>query len=342
MGSPLFLGAEHCDYQLTGAWNYEDEVMAYTNHSRDAIGSVADEPGAQAYTDLPSAVTDACIMAHWKEVTWTRALDEVPFLAFTSSGQREVGIKVDSATSKLLLVSWNGATYDTIDTYSSVLSPSVPIRFDFAVNDYGTANCRLRVWARYIMRGSPYSYYDIPFPVFDKTGDYGDSADLDGIVLTSIWPSEGGYAINLDEVVVHEDLTLRMRLVTLTPNGAATTADWSGAYTDIDEVAANDSDAIESATNGAIFRCELSDLPTATETVLAVQAVDRAAYGLTGPQKQQLGFCIDSTDYFSGDISLDAAYAGYKGDLLVTNPDTAAAWSRAEVNALQLAIKAVT
>lgn len=347
MGSPIFMGAELEDFRLTGAWEYAGGYSILDDgHSRrgSQIWNYGNNANAQAESPVfASPVTDACAMLHYSiHGAWSYpATSEAPFLGYASSGQRQVALQVNPADGKIKLVSWNGASYDTIATYATVLQDGISVRFDFAIADYGTANCRVRVWARYIV-SYPGNSYNPPFLMFDETGDYGSTSDLDSLIVTCIWPDVTNWHSPFEEVVVHEDLTLRLRLATLTPNAAGSSTNWTGAYTDIDEIAANDSDAIESSTADAIFRCGLSDLPTATEGVLAVQSVGRASRGETGLANMQLGVYSGTSYDLSSDIALDVAIAGYQGDIIEVDPATSAAWTRAGVNALQWVVKART
>ena len=141
----------------------------------------------------------------------TAAPFSIPFFGVGTGGVPQIGLNYNASTRAIELHSWNGATYDVIQTHIAITNTAV--KWDITIDDYATAGCRVRVWYAYVNSADPQ-----PYLMFDETGSYGNSANLDEIILCT--PYYAADRLAFDEVVIHEDPTLRMRIATGTPNAA--------------------------------------------------------------------------------------------------------------------------
>lgn len=146
---------------------------------------------------------------------------------------------------------------------------------------------------------------------------------------------------NISEVVIADESTIGMRVMTMYPSGAGADNAWVGAYTDIDEAVYSDADVVTSATANEVKTFAGTTIGSLTGlNIRAVCVTARARRGVTGPQNLQL--CIRSgvTNYFSATKTLDVAY-GNIFNVWETDPNTAVAWTAANAAAIQFGVKSI-
>lgn len=151
-------------------------------------------------------------------------------------------------------------------------------------------------------------------------------------------------SVRVTEFIVADEDTRSFSLVTLYPNAAGDANAWTGAYTDIDEVATSDADLAYSNTGDQDMQMKVSGLPTGVFSVKAVMASARA-YRDAGSTPDGLALGIrngvgGSLDYGSKQ-TLTTAWTTYNR-LMTVNPLTTGAWTPAEVEAVQLNLRAKT
>lgn len=329
------------DYTSTtgGDWRYTaDGTIIPTATVRAAPYLYAGDTDDFLLRSLPSAVTTQCITAWTGAPVWTRGT--ITFFGFTSGGTPVLGLQTTVTTGIVNLVSWNGASWDVLAAGSKP-ADSTSARFDIFLENYGAGDAteRVRVWVRYPMGAAP------PFLMIDFSGDCTSPAvtDVDGTFQTSVVPVTGTSAPEraVSQLIVADEPTLRLGLVTLYPNAAGDEIWEAGTYADIDAATPSLSTFIETATAGDKFLCNITPLPASTTiTPLTVQVAILAALGATGPTKIKLGIKTGGTEYWGADISLTIVPAMYQL-LLTQNPVTAAAWTTSEINALQIGVQAV-
>jgi hypothetical protein len=143
------------------------------------------------------------------------------------------------------------------------------------------------------------------------------------------------------QVIVADEPTIGWRLTTVPATGAGATTDWTGGYTEIDEVAYSDADFINSATANQV---ELFSHSTAVPSGYAVRAVAvtaRAKCGASGPQNIQLALRSAGTTYFSASKALDVGYEAFV-NIWETDPATSADFTASAIAALQFGVKSIT
>lgn len=144
------------------------------------------------------------------------------------------------------------------------------------------------------------------------------------------------------ECIISTTSTLSMRLATLAATGNGANTAWTGDYTAIDETTLSDSDLISSGTNDQIETFTFGNLsaPASALGVLAVVNSMRARNAASGPQNVQSAIRISSTNYFSSDIpGLTTTFQNGFQVVHELNPATAAAWTPAEVDALEMGVR---
>jgi hypothetical protein len=184
-----------------------------------------------------------------------------------------------------------------------------------------------------------------------KIGDFsGDTlgtsgvTDCDGFVLES---SNNGsntqLRIYLTEVMVDTVDPTAKRLVTLEPTADGNDTAWNGGFADIDELELDDTDLISSGTVDQVENYVAANLNAAWAEYFAedVRVTARALRSAGGPQNIQLHLRSNATNYFSSTKALGLAFAPVTASW-TTDPDTAAAWTNAAVDALQYGVKSIT
>ncbi len=147
------------------------------------------------------------------------------------------------------------------------------------------------------------------------------------------------------EIVFADASTLGYRLYSLTPTGPGVQSDFSGTYLDIDDVAPDPLDFINSDTVGHVTLFALSDLATAFNRygVVAVSAIVNAAITPDSAIADlQIALRSGSTNYFTENLGVPKDSQTFvRKVILETNPVTSNPWSFTEINALQLGVRAV-
>lgn len=144
-----------------------------------------------------------------------------------------------------------------------------------------------------------------------------------------------------NQVVIADEPTIGMRLITRYPNAAGASTDWTGTYTDIDEMEFNDGDFINSGTANQVSTFAQTGPTISGYNVRAVGVYARARCGASGPQNLQLALRSAGTNYFSSSKALDVGYEAF-GNIWETNPATSADWLNTAVDSLQPGVKSIT
>lgn len=143
----------------------------------------------------------------------------------------------------------------------------------------------------------------------------------------------------LSEIIVANTDTRNMSLRTNYLNAAGDTNDFTGAYTDIDEVAIDDADLIYDNTDGHQAMFGLADTPSGSFSVLAVKAAVRACRASDStPTSLDIGIKSGGSVDVNDNHSLTTTWATYER-LMTANPVTGNAFTPAEVDALQLVLE---
>lgn len=164
---------------------------------------------------------------------------------------------------------------------------------------------------------------------------------LDRVEFCSPFPSVTGTA---SEIIIADEDTRGMRVVSLAPTGNGANTAWTGAFGDVDETGLGDADYITSAAANDIETYVIGDIAggLAGYDVLAVVASARARKGTTGPLNLQGAVRISTTNYFSANVSgLDTGYGPVQA-IWTQSPATSSNWTQAEVNGLELGLKSIT
>lgn len=146
-------------------------------------------------------------------------------------------------------------------------------------------------------------------------------------------------------IVTKNEASLGWRLKSLIPNAAGTYTDWTGAYTDIDEISLSDADlnTINAAGTQTYGYSDMS-APTGFDIYgVIVSTVCNATSGTVNKVVTNQVY-TNSTLYDLGtgvDVEVNQ-YAKAVWDIYLVNPDTSAAWTYTEINAAEFGFKSST
>ena len=144
---------------------------------------------------------------------------------------------------------------------------------------------------------------------------------------------------NIDDPYNATGSSYTMRLLTPDATGDEDAAAWGGSHTDIDEIPHDGSTTEElNTTSAGNFLKTMSDVSGFAEIIVAVIGVQSICFvrgfsgSVTGHTRMKIGATTD--------VTTGRNFNGLSGEpnckVYQTNPDTAAAWTTAEVNDIQL------
>lgn len=143
----------------------------------------------------------------------------------------------------------------------------------------------------------------------------------------------------ISEIIVSSEDTRNMSLVTCYPNAAGDTLEWTGAYTTVDEATISDADLAYDNTDGHRAMYNLSAVPSGSFSVLAVREAVRACRSSDStPTSLNLGVKSGGSVNVADNHALSVVWTTYER-IMATNPVTAAAFTQAEVDALQFVME---
>lgn len=324
----LFCGAEVEDFSTTGT--VDIQAAATTFRSAYARCSVQPATGAVGVNTVTASFTAGNQIGLTARVQFGSLTNNTPMLWFSTGGSPRLRLRTvtGTPTTTLILESYtSGAVATTLATSTNTVTSSQLYRMDVLV-DYQAAG-RVRVW-------------------FDGTLyiDYSGDARVSGATtLNSVtFGSAATSAVSRwSEVIITDGEDPRpLSLKSLVPDAIGDTSQWTGAYTDVDEATASDTDVISSGTAAQVTNFNVTGMPAGGSTlaVRAVKVVASALRGSGGPQGLQLGLKSGSTEGWSATKTLDTGY-GVVSETWTSNPATSSAFTASEVDALKIAVKSI-
>jgi len=323
----LWCGAEDLDFRLN--------ISGVTTAAADSYRRVHLGAGA-GVTTVPligSPFPGGAITSCWLHSKTGAAFDNgnaeqmlIGLTRSTKTAGEGLWLKVDTPKTRIALGTWDGSSFVelAVDTGFHVAQASVPYFFDMQVTSYG-ASATVNVY----VNGNLACTF---------TGDTRISSltDLDQVAIVGDTTNQRTMS---SEVVVADEDTRAMRLVTLAPNATDGGSTFTGNATTIDETSLDQADSSYSNTNDNIGLFGLTDT-AGTYAVKAVMLSVRATKSSDStPTKIALGVKSGASTDAGSDQALTTDWAHYMR-LMTTNPITTNPWTTAELDALLLQVKA--
>ncbi len=320
----LWCGGEDLDFQQGSLPSVSTNSAFFrSGYARCAVGLPAAGNAMKGNQFPGGAVTTAWMSFRMWCYGWGTSNKIGGFGQFSSYNGLFVGVASSNAH-RIALYKFNGTTLTSLaaESGTSLIDQQLQ-RFDIQVTNYG-ATATVNVYVDGLL-------------VITYSGDVTVSG-MTGMDCTIFGPW-GPNWVFVSEVVVADEDTRTFSLVTMAPNAAGGTDNWTGAYTNCNPVTINDASAVYTNTASELEEFNLLDLPSGTFGIKAVKISARAAIsaGATA-DKIELGYGTNSSLSLGSAVSVTTAWACYER-LDTQNPVTSAQWQQTEMNPLQLAME---
>lgn len=256
-----------------------------------------------------------------------------PFVRLVDSVSGNTVLQIDGDNGNMNMEYWNGASFTSMTPAFNL--PNTTVR---TVDIHCKIHDTLGRFALY--------FDNVLFLEFTGDTNLFASAQVDGIELAGGHNSSTAtHEINYSEIIVADEPTLGWRCATIVPDADGTTsAQWTGSFADIDEITNSDSDLLTSGSANDLETMRTTNLSTpaaALSYFIALVTVARAQRGASGPTQFQFALNSNVTDYFSASIALASGVFSEHSEIWATDPDTAAAWTAANIDAVELGVKSI-
>lgn len=274
-------------------------------------------------------VTEAYIHMYLYQEAVTTENDWIRIKTVANGNAFRIGLESDGRWS---LYKYSGGSFGT-----ALVTSASPV----VVSGLATIDIYLK---RHATTGE-FSVYKDGTLVVSYTGDTtGDAANFGRIHWKGLTGATN--ELNLSQVIIASENTIGWKLQTNYPNSnSATNTAWTNDYTAVDEFAYDSGDYIETNSTGQVETYGATDINAAYATynvkalVIATRASNDSGSAVADIQG---ALRVSATNYFSANLSLTKDSAEHSVQAIFeTNPNTAAAWSQAAVNAAEIGLKSV-
>jgi hypothetical protein len=245
---------------------------------------------------------------------------------FKSASTILIDIKRNNTSGKI--EAWRGSTL--IATGAAVLNLNQVYHLQFRANIHDTTG---------IVQVKVDGIVDIDFSGDTKPGT---ETTINTFQIGQTTPNP--MTIQFDNVVIDAAAWPgKTNIQAIRPSGAGNSSQWTpsaGANWDcVDEVPASDADNVVTNANDQVDLYAAGNLVGTVDSVVCVQVQARAVKeGVATPQNIAIGVRTGATDYFSSDKIIPTA-AKSVFNLWAQNPNTVAAWTKTEVDGVEIGIK---
>ncbi len=245
------------------------------------------------------------------------------------------GLWITAEGAKLGLHTYNGTTVTLLAQESgATLTKDAPHRIDVQIISFGaTATVRI------------YNDLVLAITFIGNVTQSGTVTSVDTVCLMGhAQQGIANFAAEFSEfMLTTEDTRSFPGLVTLALTGAGSTDDWTGVYSDINQISYSDAAPNSVNITAKDQQYIVNDLPAGTYTIKAVNIEARAAISSDPVITQvKLGYKSGSVAFGTGATKAPSAIFTTYDQLDIVNPVTGVAFTVAEINALQLDMQSLT
>jgi hypothetical protein len=334
-----FAGSEPADFKInTGLYGDTDSADFRADYCRSACKSGDGTVSANTYLGIATGLSSLWLSARIRQ-------------GLSASATMQPFFRLRGALADLLQLAWtytgsaflpqlsvvNAGTASVVATGTKAYSSGTS--WSSGVNG---AVAKIDIAIDFTAAGSVLVYLD-----GDLALSYaGDLPTLCGAAAATISEvrlgsatTAGSYgSITLSEVILADEDTRALAVATLCPTGAGTYAEMDGTYAAIDDEAL-DGAAIASAAAGQTSTFAVRNLPGSSELVKAVVMHADVATAAGGPQSVAPALYTHATLKLGVFATPAVNTATHLVQVFATNPATTAAWTRDEVDALEIGIQ---
>lgn len=286
--------------------------------------------GMLHYAPLNTAITQGWAhFAFYETSTASSNYDDNAFAIFKDASDVNV-FGVGCTNSVIHIRVWNGSGWDFVADSGRSLRNDKASAFDVQFLLDGTTGF-IKVWRDKVL-------------ICEFSGNTlrGTATDIQRVNFGPANNNSATYAhCRLSEVLVSDSPTFMSRVFSATLDAAGTTNTMaSGTYADIDEeVLFNDADFVSSDTAGQIITASCQNGPSTQLVPHAVCVSYRALRGdAVGPQTMNAVLRSGTTDYHGSNRPLDLTF-GPHYEVWGADPDTAADWTPAGIDAMEIGVR---
>lgn len=323
----LFAGSEIGDFVEEGALT-NDSTSTRISTDNVRAGILIDN-GTDAISAVVAAQSEFWVSWGWSLVTTSALSGTYGFQLRDAAGTQYVRIHTSATNSQTYNVQyWNGSTWVTLGTLN--LAQNTLIRPTVAVKRHATDG--------FIKLFNGNSL------VAEVTGDTTGMLPAGGITTARFgWQGNSG-SCTFSEVIIADEDTTSMRLATIAPTADGAHTAWTGTFADVDEIGRNAADMIFSGTAGQMESFVMSDVNATamgTRVVRALVVATHMRRGTTGPQNCNALFRIGAVDYESASFGTINTNAQSRQAIVENSPATSVAWTKTEIDGMEIGLKSV-
>lgn len=317
---------------IVGGGPTEDTTNKDTNFTNMSFYATTTKSGFISFTSL----TDFWLHFTMHKITATVVANTNPIIEFNNGTSKEYRIIMNATTPTTV---WdfqkttNGTTWTTLVSFTTGAANTTYVSdnaWDIRIKANATTGL-IRIYNQ----GTLVASYS------------GNTATQTSTVnRINFLASDALSRYNFAEIIVADTATINYRLKSLTASGAGTYSEWTGAYTEIDEVAKNDADFIVTNATNQRFVCDMADMTVGQLGSREVKAVVVASRQLfttdAAPTNLQHMVRTNSADYFSANLSVPIDGSIYlRQTIWELNPSTSAKWTLVETQNMQVGVKSI-
>jgi hypothetical protein len=279
---------------------------------------------------LPFGSTPSSFWAHMYIYHESLPASASTYIAFQNASGSETEYRITmNADGTWTIARFIGGSFTTIGTTASSVISGASAVFDFEI-------------VRNAVTGV-FNIYKDGASIFSFTGNTNTDAAVGSIRFVGL--TGGSNEMNVSQVIIADETTLGFKLATLAPDGNGTNTAWTNDFTAVDEAALSTGDFIETNATSQTETYTAANINAAYSTfnVKAVVVAQRTANDSGSVVNDvQAAVRTAGTNYFSSNLSLPKDGSGYSlQNIWGTNPNTAAAWTQTEVNAVEIGLRSV-
>lgn len=313
----LWVGAEDCDYigkvgNIT--WNTSGFRSGYDRGRFYADGANTGDPNT---VRMQGAKWSSASGDFWLSfrILPTGTLNAAQIIAFMDPSNVRRLVLYGSGASTVLKTRTSSGTFATLATFNWAPTLSATKKIDIHVV--------------YAASGS-FTIYEDGVQAATYSGDLTteSATQLQYCDIGGCYTAGSQY---WSEVLVADQDTRAMNIVTLTSSTAGNAQQWTGTATNVNQNAfTNDANFIYSATNDQIQQYKPGSLPSGSFRVNAVVTGSRTLIGATGPQHVGFVTRVGSTDYVSSDYTPSSSF-GPVQHIQATDPSDSSEWATSDL-----------
>jgi len=319
----LWCGGEDIDFP-NGAVPTVDLGITHFRTAYARCGLLAVQPTVVKGTIFPGGAITSCWLSCRMFTSWAGA-NSRSFGLGVSGSNKGLFVGPGTAASTICLSTFDGTTRVVLASELGTSMSATVHKIDIQLVNWG-ASATIRVYVDGAL-------------LITFTGNSVGATGIASFDSVFIPQPNTLNATFVSEVIVADEDTRDFSLSTLAPSAAGTTDDWTGAFTDVNEVTINDVTVVTTDTPGLDEQFNLTNLTAGSFQVRNVKIVARSANTVgSAVNTVALGVNVGGTVDPGAPQAVTTAFVPLER-FMSQNPVTAANWTQTEADALQVNLR---